>query len=164
VFLNVTKEKKLALKLRKAFQISASEWLLVIQAMGWFAVVEFGLRVLKLKTLLALLQNDRRTEREGCERTPTSPERVGYCVEVASRLHPLRPTCLKKALVLFALLARRGVKARVVVGTAKSDGKLDAHAWIEHEGRVILGGPARERYSTLCRLDGDWLLVTDRER
>jgi hypothetical protein len=157
------KGKKLGLKLRKAFRLSASDWLLVIQAAGWFAVVEFGLRVLKLKTLLALLQSDRQADREGCGRAPNNPERAGYCVELVSRLHPLRPTCLKKALVLFALLARRGVKARVILGTAKSDGKLDAHAWIEHEGRVVLGGPARERYSTLCHLDGDWLLVTDRE-
>jgi len=164
VSLNVTNGKNLVLKLRKAFQLSASDWLLIIQAMGWFAVVEFGLRVLKLKTLLAVLENDRPAEREGSNRAPTNAERVGYCVELASRLHPLRPTCLKKALVLFALLARRGVKARVVVGTAKSDGKLDAHAWIEHDGRVIMGGPARERYSTLCSLDGNWLLVTDRER
>lgn len=163
MFLNVTTGKKLALKLRKAFQLSASDWLLVIQAVGWFAVVEFGLRVLKLKTLLALLQSGRQADREGCGRAPTSPERVGYCVDLASRLHPLRPTCLRKALVLFALLARRGVKAQVVVGTARSDGKLDAHAWIEHEGRVIMGGPATERYSTLCHLDGDWLLVTGRE-
>jgi hypothetical protein len=164
VFLNVTNGKKLVLKLRKAFQLSASDWLLVIQAVGWFAAVEFGLRVLKLKTLLAILQSDRLADREGSDRAPTNPERLGYCVELASRLHPLRPTCLKKALVLFALLARRGVKAQVIVGAAKSDGKLDAHAWIEHQGQVIMGGPARERYSTLCRLDGDWLLVTGRER
>jgi hypothetical protein len=164
VFLNVTNGKKLAFKLRKAFQLSASDWLLVIQAVGWFAVVEFGLRVLKLKTLLALLQNDRQADREGCARAPTNPERVGYCVELASRLHPLRPTCLKKALVLLALLARRGVKARVIIGAAKSDGKLDAHAWIEHQGRVIMGGPARDRYSTLYGRDGDRLLVRGRER
>jgi hypothetical protein len=155
---------KLALKLRKASQLSASDWLLVIHAVGWFAVVEFGLRVLKLKTLLAILQSDRRADREGSNRAPAKPERVGYCVELASRLHPLRPTCLKKALVLFAMLARRGVKAQVIVGAAKTDGKLDAHAWIEHEGRVVLGGPATERYVPLRGLDGDWLLMTGRER
>jgi hypothetical protein len=163
VFLNVTNGKKLALKLRKASQLSASDWLLVIQAVGWFAVVEFGLRVLKLKTLLAVLQSKRQADREGCARAPTSPERVGYCVELASRLHPLRPTCLKKALVLFALLARRGVKARVLVGTAKSDGKLDAHAWIEHEGRVIMGGPASKNYVPLWSVDHDMLLELPRE-
>jgi len=154
---------KLALKLRKAFQLSASDWLVVIQAVGWFAVVEFGLRVLKLKTLLALLQSDTSAERQGCDMASSKSKRMGYCVELASRLHPIRPTCLKKALVLLALLARRGVKAQVIVGTAKSNGKLNAHAWIEHEGRLILGGPAKERYSPLCCLDRNMPLEPDRE-
>lgn len=144
-------------KLRKAFALSPSDWILVAQAAAWFAVVEIGLRVLKLRTLPTIFQNHKPANRVEGDRPGVSPARVRYCVELASRFHPLHPTCLKKALVLYAMLTRRGVNARVIVGAAKSDSKLDAHAWIEHQGQVILGGPATDQYAPLCRLDGDLL-------
>ena len=163
MFLNMTNRKKLALKLRKAFHLSASDWLLILQASSWFAVVEFGLRVVKVKSLLAVLQSDKRDEREYGERVPANAERVAYCVALASRLHPLRPTCLKKALVLNTMVARGAVKVRVIIGAAKSEGKLDAHAWLEHEGRIILGGLGSERYSPLYCLDHSLRLAADGE-
>ncbi len=144
-------------KLRKAFALSASDWLLIVQATIWFAVVELGLRVLQLRTLVAILQGERSSNRESHDQSFVNPERAGYCVELASRLHPLDPTCLKKALVLYALLTRRGFDLQLLIGATKIEGKLDAHAWLEHQGRVIPGGPGGERYSTLCCLDRSML-------
>jgi len=140
-------------KLCKAFALSASDWLLIAQATIWFAVVELGLRVLQLRTMLAILQDEKFSNRESHDQSSVNPERAGYCVELASRLHPLDPTCLKKALVLYALLTRIGFDLQLLIGATKIEGKLDAHAWLEHQGRVILGGLGHERYSTLCCLD-----------
>jgi hypothetical protein len=78
------------------------------------------------------------------------PERVAYCVELSSRFYPFRPTCLKKALVLCFLLRRKGFDIQVQIGAAKDKGRLDAHAWVEHQGRIILGAPTPGRYATLC--------------
>jgi hypothetical protein len=144
-------------KLRKALALSASDWHLIVQATLWFCVVELGLRLLQFRNVLALLHGEKRSDRNS-HSLPSgvatcSPERAGYCVELASRLHPLHTTCLKKALVLYALLTRRGFNARLLIGAARDGSRLDAHAWLEHQGRIILGAPTAERYSTLCALE-----------
>lgn len=56
---------------------------------------------------------------------------------------PARP-CLTQALVGRLFLAREGVDATLHIGVAKSDGDLRAHAWLEQDGVIILGG-ARSR-------------------
>jgi len=60
---------------------------------------------------------------------------------VGRRLLPERP-CLTQALVLQYLLLRRGDDAAELhIGVAKGeDGTLQAHAWVERGGRVLIGG------------------------
>ena len=144
-------------KLRKAFALSASDWLLIVEAMLWFAAVALGLRLLRLRTVLAILRGERRSARDGLSESSgvasASPERAAYCVELASRLQPLHPTCLKKALVLYALLGRKGFDVHVIIGAARDGDRLEAHAWLEHQGRILLGATAPGRYSTLCVLE-----------
>ena len=59
--------------------------------------------------------------------------------------------CLTDAMVTQLLLSRRGLQANIQIGVAfGADGKLEAHAWIEHEGRVLIGGSSGlEQYSRL---------------
>ena len=143
----------LGVKLRKAKQLSASDWLLLMRALGWLAVVEVGLRLFALKTLLGILERGGRNRDMGTGRGSASPDRAAYCVELASRLDPFDATCLKKALVLYALLKRKGVDVRLVIGATKAGRKLDAHAWLEHRGRVIIG-ESGDPYAPLCTLVG----------
>jgi Transglutaminase-like superfamily len=144
-------------RLRKVLALSAFDVLLIFQAILWFAVVEFGLRFLSLRTLLAILHVEKRSARNSHSEPPLvafgTPERVAYCVELASRLRPLNATCLKKALVLYSLLHRRGFDAQMLIGVARDGGRLGAHAWLESQGRIILGAPTPGRYSTLCTLE-----------
>lgn len=148
--------------LRKAFVLSVSDWILIAQAWIWFGLVEVGLNCLSLKKLLQIIQRegdgqaiDEKQEKE--LRRPT-PERVAYCAGLAARLHALDATCLKKALVLHALLARRGIKSQLLIGAAKAEnGQLDAHAWLECHGKVLLGEATPGRYLTICELAGSTL-------
>lgn len=69
------------------------------------------------------------------------------------RLLPERP-CLTQALVLQYLLLRRGDdSAELHIGVTKSNEELQAHAWMERNGRVLIGGtdaPGKyERFSDL---------------
>lgn len=151
--LKLNESQGLSVKLRKAGQLSASDWLLLMRAMGWFVVVELGLRLFALKTLLAILERGGRSGEMRTGRGSASPDRAAYCVELASRLDPFDATCLKKALVLYALLKRKGVDVRLVIGATKAGRKLDAHAWLEHQGRVIIG-ESSDPYAPLCTLAG----------
>jgi len=139
-------------RLRKAFELSSSEWLLILWAALWLGLVEIGLRVLRFNTLIERLDQQRPPGRTLVARSHTG-ERFAYFVELASRLYPFEPTCLKKALVLYALLTRNGFHGQLWIGAAKSTTEAGApieyHAWVEHEGKVILGAANRERYIPL---------------
>jgi hypothetical protein len=63
--------------------------------------------------------------------------RLGYLVWSTLRLLPTDSRCLMQALVLSAVLARRGLDGELVIGV-KSDPEFEAHAWIEHNGCALL--------------------------
>jgi hypothetical protein len=138
--------------LRKALELPIAEWFLVFRAGFWFAIVEVGLRILRFTTLIKILGDRKLPERVRGSQS-CSAERVAYCVDLASRFDPLQATCLKKALVLYALLIRRGLDVRLFIGAAKTKAdlanRIDYHAWLEHQGRVILGGDKSELYIPL---------------
>ena len=78
-----------------------------------------------------------------------SPERIAWAVAVVSQYIP-RASCLTRALAAEALLARRGYPAQLRIGVAKGlGGRLEAHAWLERDGQVLIGGAIHERYTAL---------------
>lgn len=77
---------------------------------------------------------------------------LSWAVSVVSRRVP-RATCLTQALALQNLLAREGRPAELQIGVAKAaDGAFEAHAWLESEGRVVIGGGDLERFTPLARV------------
>ncbi|HEX6127382.1 MAG TPA: lasso peptide biosynthesis B2 protein [Pyrinomonadaceae bacterium] len=70
-------------------------------------------------------------------------------VRIAGRLVP-RATCLTQALAARKLLAQYGYRTELKIGVAKNTGELEAHAWLEINGRIILGKQRlHSRYSVL---------------
>jgi hypothetical protein len=49
----------------------------------------------------------------------------------------LQCRCLTQAFVTSRILALQGVRGEVLIGTARVDGLLRAHAWVEVDGRPI---------------------------
>ncbi len=65
-------------------------------------------------------------------------------------------SCFPQALVGKMLLERRGYPANIRIGVIKdADGSLRAHAWVERDGIVVIGGPVAhvEKYTPLPDLD-----------
>lgn len=76
-------------------------------------------------------------------------ERISWAISAAARRVP-RASCLTQALAGTLLLAVHGHAATLRVGVAKDpDGRLQAHAWVESEGRTILGDPRTDAYVAL---------------
>lgn len=75
---------------------------------------------------------------------PVAPsvDRIVWAVGVADRYVP-RGTCLTRALATRRLLGRAGRSARLRLGVARSPGgSLEAHAWVECDGRTVMGALA----------------------
>jgi hypothetical protein len=69
-----------------------------------------------------------------------SVKKVTLAVEAAGRRIPWASTCLTQALSAQALLAREGHRSTLKIGVARAEpGSLKAHAWLEHDGKVVIG-------------------------
>ena len=67
------------------------------------------------------------------------PRALAWAVRAAARRVP-RASCLTQSLALEALLVQAGHPAALRIGVArKDDGAFEAHAWVESEGRVLIG-------------------------
>jgi len=78
-------------------------------------------------------------------------QRLGAAVVRTLEALPLDSRCLMRSLVLVALLARRGVHGSLVIAVRPSEAQLDAHAWVELEGRPLLA-PADHEHGRLVTL------------
>lgn len=63
--------------------------------------------------------------------------RLARLIDIASRHGPYNATCLRRSLVLWWLLRRRGLPAALRIGVAKAEEQMRAHAWVELAGRVV---------------------------
>ena len=65
--------------------------------------------------------------------------RIAWAVNQSSKYFP-GATCLTQALTTLVLLKRVGSPGHLRIGVAKDDhGKLKAHAWVESNGRIVIG-------------------------
>lgn len=84
----------------------------------------------------------------------SSIEKVVWAVELSGRYVP--GTCLTRALAAQILLARRGHPVLLHIGAVREEGeKFLAHAWLECDGRVVIGGHELERYTPLTTSKGE---------
>jgi hypothetical protein len=58
-------------------------------------------------------------------------------VDLASRHGVYSGTCLSRSLLLWWLLLRCGLESELRFGAQVTDGKLDAHAWVEFAGQPL---------------------------
>ena len=98
-----------------------------------------------LRRLLSSFQNPR-------QRTVPHPgdiDRVVWAVRTGGQKILGDKPCLTEAMATQLLLNRRRLSTYLQIGVARGEqGKLEAHAWIEHEGRILIGNsPDVERFS-----------------
>ena len=82
-------------------------------------------------------------------RPDDEPADVGWAVEAAGRRVP-GARCLARAVAAEAILDRGGRAPEVHIGARRdTHGGLEAHAWVEVNGRVVVGAEEREAFTRL---------------
>ena len=120
----------------KFFRASSRERLVVMRSFVWVAIYRTGLWVLPFSV----------TKKWTVAASPPTSSvyddqivrEVVRGVRVASRLIP-HASCLTQALAARKLLRDSGQVAELKIGVAKSSGDFEAHAWLEIDGRIVLG-------------------------
>ncbi len=139
-------------RIRKFLAFPAADYFLLVEAAILLGLVAVMLRLLPFPWMRRLLLG------QDPGSAGVAPERVVrrivWSVRTASRYTPAA-TCLPQAIVTRLLLKRRGYAATLRIGVAMNGaGQLVAHAWVEREGRIIIGGTdSYRRYAALPPLE-----------
>ena len=114
-------------------RMRASDYLTATEVLALAVWVEIAIRVMPVSRVIERL---RRASSPVADETAAAYayRRLLRFVAVAYDVLPLPGTCLRRSLVLYGLLERRGVPSRVRFGVEKRGEALAAHAWVECHG------------------------------
>ena len=115
---------------------------ILITALILLGLVRLGLWLLPFQRLQRLLAQISNINPQNQNNNQTSINKIIWAVETSSRYLP-GVKCLARALTAQALMSRHGYSCQLRIGVAKGEsGKLEAHAWIESQGKVVIGSLA----------------------
>lgn len=127
-------------QLHKLFSISSDKRQLFLYTLLLLSLIRLGLWGVSFQNLRSWLARSRHITKSTS--SPTV-ETLVWAVQSASRIQPGKVKCLAQALTTQYLLERHGYAAQLRIGVAKADSAgLTAHAWVECQEKVVIGGLA----------------------
>jgi len=128
------------LSLLKVLKRSPQDYILLLTTFSLLAAIRLGLFLLPFRILLWLLRTISRPATHASANGINAVRNIVWAVEVSSRCMPGGAKCLARALTAKVLLNWYGYAPDLKIGVAKNNGGiLEAHAWIEHQGQVVIG-------------------------
>ncbi len=121
-----------------------------LQALSFSEFLMLGVSVLTLPivSVLLKLRGFRKTERIMAlfsrlgMQSETSSVRVGQAarmVSIAAVRGPYKARCLEQAITVWWMLGLMGIRSTIRLGIYKSGESVEAHAWVLHEGQIVIG-------------------------
>ena len=141
------------IRFRRFLRLRSVEQVLLVRAATLLSAIRIGLWLLPFKVLQRVISKLIKGAAVSSIKRNVPVGHGVWAVETAARYVP-HATCLTRALAAQVLLALDGTPASVHIGVAKGkDGVLEAHAWLEAEGKILLGGSdSNQRYARLLVL------------
>jgi len=124
--------------LRRLLAIGRARRSLVLQSLLLLGSARFLLSILPLRKVRSLIPWIALWLMPGPRNA--SGEEIIWALEIVTRR--FSGTCLTNALAALALLNRHGHTGTLRIGAARKDGHFSAHAWVERDGEIVIGGPA----------------------
>ena len=122
-------------------KLSSGERWTLLEAMALLPLTGAALRHFGFERLRArvarLTPLPERRATGGVEAPIEEARRVERMVAAAAREGLHKGNCLERSLTLWWLLRRRGLNGQLRIGVRKTEGKFEAHAWIEFDGAVL---------------------------
>ena len=129
-------------RLHKFIQLSWADRSLLIETAFLVWAVRLALWLLPFRTVASLLGRMVPAAPRPKDQSQDFIDRAGQAVMLTSRMVP-KATCLTQALATQVLISRHGYEARLHIGVAKNgEERLEAHAWLVSNGRVVIGDRA----------------------
>jgi Transglutaminase-like superfamily len=128
-------------------------WLLFSAALV-LGLVGAALRLVSFKKCLRWADKFSNKSSHGQNASSPSSERISWAVAAVGRRIPFVSKCLVQAVATQILLARWGHPALMRIGVTRGkNGQLEAHAWVESPGAIVMGAPAAGHFIPLADID-----------
>ena len=124
--------------LDKLCALSFSEFLMLVVSVLTLPVV----------SVLLKLRGFRKTERFMAlfsrlgiqpEASPVRVDQAARMVSIAAVRGPYKARCLEQAITVWWMLGVMGISSTIRLGIYKSGQSVEAHAWVLHEGKIVIG-------------------------
>jgi len=128
-------------RLKQLEELTFTEWKVLLLAILLLPTVAFVLKSIGFKKAQNFLSNH----------LPKKPKisihedmqlkearRVARMVSVAANHGPYHANCLKRSLLIWWLLGRRGIATDLKIGVNKEPEDFSAHAWVEYRGNILI--------------------------
>ena len=135
--------------LRRVLRLTSTERRVLREAWLAMGAIRMSLWLLPFRTTRRLVDRVGKA-RSRPSKDDLSVERVAWAIRVAARFVPRGGHCLTQALATQILLSRHGFPAKLRFGvlTDRTEGLL-AHAWVDSDGVIVVGGGDLDRYVEL---------------
>jgi hypothetical protein len=129
--------------LRRLAALPGPDRVLLARAATWVVAARLALWALPYRRTRDLAERLGRAHRRG-----PAPDRTAWAVEATARRIPTA-SCLTQALAADVMLRRDGHRPQIHIGVSKDRAAFEAHAWLELDGRVLVGDHDLGRYTRL---------------
>ena len=137
--------------LRKLWDCSWGQRYLILKAALLIGIIRLALRLLPFRTVERAFTRPPREYKRTSRDDERYKEGVVRAVRAVARQTLGDKPCLPQALAAQWLLRRAGYATTLRIGVTKGEeGQLLAHAWMESEGEIVIGGrSSRIKYTPL---------------
>ena len=139
----------------KFLKLPLAEKVLYAEAFPVVVLTGFIVRVVPFRFLRKSLVKRLSTNTSTRPADLTEIQKIVRSVDFFSRFHPFA-SCLTRSLSALLLIKFNGEHAILKIGVAKDEDKsFKAHAWLESNGRIIIGElPSKSQYTVLDSFSG----------
>jgi hypothetical protein len=128
--------------------MQANDLALVLQAAAHLLVCRIGMHLLRFESLQWWATRTKRTRQS----IPIS--KLIWAATTGTRIMP-NSTCLVTALAATRLLGQHGYKSTLHIGVNRIAGLFAAHAWVEYDGRAIIGSTEAPHFTRLMSWENE---------
>lgn len=133
---------------------------LFLQGYIVMSLIRLGLLLLPFKRLQDLVLRSEKLTWLAIPGSGQTIRSIVLAVYRSGKYSPGNPLCLARALTTAVLMNIYGFPCQINIGVAKGEsGKIEAHAWVTWEGKVIVGNlPDLSRYVPMSS-QGEGLII-----
>lgn len=127
-------------QLLKFWQLPSRDRQILINAFILLVLVRLGLLFLPFQRLHQLLTRISHVKPKSHILASPTIDNIVKAVNISTRYMPGGSKCLARAFTTQVLMSRWGYIPQLKIGVTKGEqGQLKAHAWVESQGRVVIG-------------------------